>query len=604
MKGSLKFQLMVGFNLVILLMVTMMGVALALVMRSELLRRAQDSLMVSLAESSNTLDYFYSVYLAKSDTAFLDLELNELLTRESQGLGERIAQRRVIMEKLARMVTFDLRYPEVRNSYYFGGSTRVRLYVRNRTLVNEVDFFPYEEIYHTAAFQNLMASAHMFSWDADEAVGGVPYVAFSRRLLNMETFEDIALMKVLLPTARVRNILLQNANSDVAAFVYSDASFGPIVGGGAAQVQQQLTSGDIEGSLGRVIEVHSGGQVHLVSTVASDLTGWNLTYAVPKALVVRSTRTVMALTATACVITIFLGVLASTLISSGITRHIDLLVLKTRRVAAGNLEIDEALRDTGSNEISQLSRAFDTMTQEILALHQKEMTTRLRINEVRAELLQEQINPHLLYNTLSMIKLVAKRDDQQETFELAEGLVNFYKGVLNRGSLVAPIKRELFMVRNFVETTCKVYGLRIGLNLRIPTAVEKLYTVKLFLQPLVENAVLHGIRPGGFGILDISAVLEGNSIVFTIVDDGIGIDDGVLEAMQTAMGGGDAPGRRQYGGFGVLNVYKRMKLFFGEAGNMCICSKAGEGTAITLTIPAFTREDIDRWLQERQIGGL
>lgn len=199
--------------------------------------------------------------------------------------------------------------------------------------------------------------------------------------------------------------------------------------------------------------------------------------------------------------------------------------------------------------------------------------------------------------------LHARRDNQLEIYELAEGLVNFYKGVLNRGRMVAPIEREIHMIRSFVETTRKVYCLHIEMNLQVPLNVQQLYTVKLFLQPLVENAILHGIRPNGSGTIDINAELLGDRITFIITDDGIGIEADILSAMRAAMAGNEITPNPPYRR-GVLNVYKRMKLFFCDASDMNIESQEGEGTTITLTIPASTQEGIDQCLKARQIWEL
>lgn len=602
---SLKRQLTLAFSFVTLLVIAALGMVLWKSMSSELLKRTETSIRFDIEENDKALDSFYTVYMSKTDSVFLDTELAPLLKKQKLNLVEIIATRDSILDRIERQVAFDLKYPEVRSSYYFGGSTLFKLYVKNNMLVNHQEIQPFDVLRDQRWYDDLLQNQRMFSWNADETMNGTSYVAFNRRLLDLKSYEDVAALKVMIPYTKIKNVIEQNLSRYAEAYIYSDEDYNTIIAGNLLQKTFSNTNLDdiISHSVSSVCQYKHNGKTYLVSSTVSELTGWHLTYIVPWDLVTEGLDIIKPIIVIACVLSVMLCFIAASMISSGIAKRINVLIYKTKQVSIGHLDFDQTPADMGKDEISQLDRTINMMSQEIKKLQFQELRFKDLINEVRAELLQEQINPHLLYNTLSMIKLMSKNEGQSEVYYLTDQLVVFYKSVLNRGSLIVPVKQELEMIRSYVQVAQVVYDIEIRLTTDISEEVQSLYTVKLLLQPLVENAVLHGLRPIRGGQIIVRAQRNADSIRFSVLDTGIGIEQTILDSIRATIQNEEFE-NECYSGYGIYNICRRLKLFFGTNGQIEIQSQEGEGTEVIFTIPSFTKEAIIEWMKNRSIPNM
>jgi two-component system sensor histidine kinase YesM len=153
------------------------------------------------------------------------------------------------------------------------------------------------------------------------------------------------------------------------------------------------------------------------------------------------------------------------------------------------------------------------------------------------------------------------------------------------------------MIRHYLSIVCNVYNLRIDTLIDIPPQLEDLYLVKLFMQPIVENAVIHGIRQSGGGILQITGRREDDLLIFTVTDDGAGIEPHILETIERYIQD-ESP--TEVIGYGIANVLKRLRLFY-PACKFTINSTPDEGTKVTITLPAMTEIEMQRLLDRRHV---
>lgn len=248
--------------------------------------------------------------------------------------------------------------------------------------------------------------------------------------------------------------------------------------------------------------------------------------------------------------------------------------------------------DTGCDEIGVLTDTYNYMTDEIRSLmdSQKQAAEELRMAEFRT--LQAQINPHFLYNTLDMINWLAQTGRSHEVTEAIQALSRFYKMTLSRRELMNSIEAELEHVSLYVKLQNMRYDNCVDFVMDVPEELYEYTIPKLTFQPIVENAFLHGIMAKEVkqGSILLTGWRSGEDIEFIISDDGAGIPPRKLDDLMDDVAEGDktdsamrpgAPGH-----IGIYNTNLRLKRLYGNQYGLSFTSRLGEGTDVTVKIPA------------------
>lgn len=236
-----------------------------------------------------------------------------------------------------------------------------------------------------------------------------------------------------------------------------------------------------------------------------------------------------------------------------------------------------------NNEIAELSRTFNSMARQINQLIKKinHEERQKRKNELKA--LQAQINPHFLYNTLDAIIWMAELKDYQSVKLMTSALAKLFRLSISKGKQFIPIASEIEHVKNYLQIQKMRYGDKLQYEIHIPDTLTEYITLKLLLQPIVENAIYHGIKyKEGTGHITITLGDRGESLCFTIEDDGIGMTEEEV---------GNLLAHQKDSGVGMRNVDDRVKLYFGADYGIDIDSEIDEGTTVTITIPKMTMEE-------------
>ena len=230
------------------------------------------------------------------------------------------------------------------------------------------------------------------------------------------------------------------------------------------------------------------------------------------------------------------------------------------------------------DEVGDLIRSFQKMLDKINALINEVYTGKLAQKEAEMRALQAQINPHFLYNSLSLINWGAIRADAPDISEMAQLLSTFYRTTLNKGKQLTSVADELKNTRSYIDIQRIMHSGQFEAIYQIEEGLGEYLMLNLLLQPLVENAIVHGLdqRPDGGGILRITAAHKKDTIVFMVEDNGVGIDPQALPNLLT----------QDSGGYGIKNVHERIQLYYGKEFGLTLESKLSVGTRATLTIPA------------------
>lgn len=346
------------------------------------------------------------------------------------------------------------------------------------------------------------------------------------------------------------------------------------------------------------------GEAYLVSKGTLSLNGWQIYILKPESEMLDNinyvSRLIILMTiALTCVSMLIVAFLAHQLTSS-----LKRLAFQMTRMKNG--ELDARYYYPYRDEVGSVAKSFNFMADEIqhyvkkqeeyirILKEERDFAAEVQKQKRKAELqaLQAQINPHFLYNTLNAITWQAADQGADEISILSNSLGKFFRLSLSKGAEVIPVRDEIEHVRSYLRIQEIRYADKMRYDIQIPETVLTEMTLKLVLQPLVENAIYHGIKPKeGIGHIRITASLikeEGREIMqFVVEDDGMGIPGEKLDIINQGMKASVAERKE---GYGIYNVNERIRLYYGKGYGLCYESQEGSYTRAILTIPAGERE--------------
>ena len=284
---------------------------------------------------------------------------------------------------------------------------------------------------------------------------------------------------------------------------------------------------------------------------------------------------------------IFIVILINTYISFRVTNPIRELEKSVKKLEEGNLDADIYMG--GSYEIQHLGKSVQDMKRRIKGLMQDIVTEHEEKRKSEFDSLQAQINPHFLYNTLDIIVWQIENEKQSEAVHTVTALARFFRLSLGKGKNIVTVKAEIDHVKNYLMIQHMRFKNKFEYEFDVADDVLELASLKLMLQPLVENAIYHGMEfMDGDGLITIKAWRENDELYLSVSDNGLGMtEDKVAMVLEGKSNSGNGRGS----GIGVKNVNERIKLYFGEAYGLKIDSEPDEGTTIIIHLPAKKYEE-------------
>ncbi len=272
------------------------------------------------------------------------------------------------------------------------------------------------------------------------------------------------------------------------------------------------------------------------------------------------------------------------LISQSTLKRIAQLTGTMQAVEKGNVAV--RLEPSGNDEIAQLMSGFNQMMDQVDALMEERMEHGRQIKNLELKALQAQINPHFLYNSLDLINCTAISRNVPEISRMVNALGQFYRLSLSNGREVISLSEEIKHARLYVEIQNMRFENRISAKWDIDSSIDSCQIVKIVLQPLIENAILHGIfeKTSKCGCLEVKTCRSADCIRLTVADDGIGMDENTLLAHFSGTAPPENP--KTSGGYGIRNIQERLVVAYGAPYGLSCVSRPGEGTVVTVCIPA------------------
>ena len=279
---------------------------------------------------------------------------------------------------------------------------------------------------------------------------------------------------------------------------------------------------------------------------------------------------------------IFIVILINSYISFRVTNPIRELEKSVKALEEGNLDADIYMG--GSYEVQHLGKSVQDMKFRIKGLMQDIVNEHEEKRKSEFDSLQAQINPHFLYNTLDIIVWQIENEKQSEAVHTVTALARFFRLSLGKGKNIVTVRDEIDHVKNYLMIQHMRFKNKFDYEFDIAEDVLELPSLKLMLQPLVENAIYHGMEfMDGDGMIMVKAWREEDELYLSVADNGLGMTEDKVEMILT---GKSTSGNGRGSGIGVKNVNERIKLYFGEAYGLTIDSEPDEGTTVIIHLPA------------------
>jgi two-component system sensor histidine kinase YesM len=295
-------------------------------------------------------------------------------------------------------------------------------------------------------------------------------------------------------------------------------------------------------------------------------TGWSIIHLIRRSDLLGDARRIGSATLAISAAMIVVVVVLFAVMSRMLNRPLAKLEKVIAEVAGGRRNITE---EFGSDEIGMIGRQFTEMVNNNLDLRERLLDANLKQHEAQLRALEAQVNPHFLYNTLDSIFWLAKVNKIESIATIALSLSNLFRLSLDGSRQLITVRDELEHVRSYLQIQGVRYRDRFRTEVRVEESLLDCEILKLTLQPLVENSVIHGLEAKvGQGHILLSGRREGELAVFEIVDDGVGMNAGDV---------------RQ--GFGIRGVRERIRLYYGDGFGVTVESRPSEGTTVRVTLP-------------------
>ncbi len=280
---------------------------------------------------------------------------------------------------------------------------------------------------------------------------------------------------------------------------------------------------------------------------------------------------------------LFGAVFISRKIVAGITEPIHRLCEATKQAASGDFAV--RAQEGSDDELTVLNTSFNRMVEKIGNLVDSIRMEQRNLRQAELKLLQAQINPHFLYNTLDSIIWLAEAGEKGQVVKMVSALSSFFRAALSRGRDYITLEEEEIHVKSYLQIQQLRYRDILEYEVAIPQELLGYQVLKLTLQPLVENALYHGIKnKRGIGHIIVSGKEEDGKMVLCVQDDGIGIESGHLAHLQSVINGELDEGETS-SGFGLFNVNQRLRLNYGPDYGLTIESEYGAWTKAAVTVP-------------------
>ncbi len=394
--------------------------------------------------------------------------------------------------------------------------------------------------------------------------------------------------------------MFSRVNENGAGYVYLIDSSGNII---YHPKQKSISTGlDTENNIvaatysdGDHLETFEGGQRSvIVKTVG--YTGWKIVSVMPIAQLAEGFDQLRLFMLIVITVTIFLIVFGNIFISKIVTEPIRQLENSLKVIEEGKFDA-ENIYIGGSHEIRHLGRTIKALVVQMRNLMDERVKEQKQKRKSELNALQAQINPHFLYNTLDSVVWMIEAEKYPEAISMITSLASLFRISLSKGNNIITIRDEITHAKNYLAIQKVRYKNKFEANIEVDPTIEDCITIKLIIQPLIENAIYHAVGDlDDEGIIDIKGYEKDGDIFIEVRDNGMGIPPDVLENILEKKSKPQGKGS----GIGLWNINQRIKLYFKEDYGLTITSELDEGTIATIHLPKLTYDEYKKGVEDEK----
>lgn len=577
---KMKHKLLVSYILVVMIPVMIVGGVVVGYFRTQAMDRTIEQTTNNVEKIKTQLGNMLRIPMDVSNALLLDKDLEKTATTRYDTVLE-LTKSYLSYEGFNRFMQL---YREINS---------VRFYYDNPTLINNLELIPADDNMKSAYWYKQAMSTKSVSWFyiddkedipvkklslirqipfPDQRSSGVLMVSLDQqelnRMLSQEPFETVI--------ADEKGYVVAAKNPDLVGLTLDKLDYGTDFG----QLAKGTHKLDIKGVpsymiVDEIVPESSMNGLLIVSVFSTDA-------------IVKDANAASMYGLLLILLVLLIALLFVYIVSILTTNRLLRLSRHLNRLALGDLNVVSHI--DGHDEIGQLSRQFNYMVESINRLMdqvvektEQNNTLELAQREIKLKMMASQINPHFLFNALESIRMNAHLKGDKEIANVVRLLGRLMRKNLEVGREKAALKEEIEMVRSYLEIQKFRYEERLQYELIVDPDCNDLLIPPLIIQPLVENAVVHGVEDKVDGVhVEVSVRTIKDHIVVMVRDDGMGMTTARLSEVMQSISGSEESGKNR---IGLRNVHQRLILTYGEASGLQIFSKYGKGTEFTFIIP-------------------
>ena len=319
----------------------------------------------------------------------------------------------------------------------------------------------------------------------------------------------------------------------------------------------------------------------------SNATGWNICVYKPDRLIISSVQPILIIAVVAILVSMFAGITCIHIISEFITKRIKKLQKTMKATETGNLGM--VIENDSADEIGDLINGYNSMSKRLDETVNEVYQSKIKEKEYEMRALQAQINPHFLYNTLDAIGWLCEEERCQDAVEMVNALAKLFRISISKGHELITIEKEVEHARSYLKIQNFRYKNQFSYEFQVEEDCLQYYCNKITLQPIIENAIYHGLdRMVDEGRILIRIYSDGEDVIFRVEDNGVGMSEEQCRSIIHKEPGDNS-------GIGIKNVNDRIKIYFGKEYGLSIESELDEGTTVIIRMPKVEENAAAGW---------
>ena len=550
-----RYKLITTYILLGIIPMTIMGLVWYNQTRTILMKQEKSSIENYLTQAVSNMDNQLRIYNNLSDYIAFNQQISHVVSHEYDSYYDMYNQFSNVLDPMLASL-----------KYFHSDINQITIYTKNNVVKHNTTLAPITEIENEDWYKIIKGNndIHWFVSQDEKKVFCV------RNIPTLENNYEVGVLYVQVDYEKLFESFKQMNDSNYGIFIMDE------LGNNIFNFDQfedpnksrKMTFDEFNKGIGKE-------NIYTIVTAHSVNNNWTVSLYKPQKLIYESTNFMITGNVIAIMLLIVFSIIITSVLSKVMVSGLEKLRANMEEVEKGNMEI--TVKSNNEDEVGALIRGFEKMILQIKALIEDVYESRLIQKDYEMKALQAQINPHFLYNSLSLINWMALETDQEDISKITLSLSTFYRTALNKGKNILRVRDEIKNMRSYLDIQLMMHDHEFDVDVEIDECILDYNILNLILQPLIENAIDHGIdlKTNGRGGIKIIGKKQNDEIVLIVSDNGVGMSKEQAESILT----------NKSNGYGVKNVNERIKLYYGEQYQLKIESEIGIGTKVKVTIP-------------------